>query len=82
MHASGERNDEASATILICGDSHSKSQQRMGVVVRRVLDVSDGTLLEKDAAAGDAELALVKDRLTTVFRGFAAETGPGWKEVA
>jgi two-component system chemotaxis sensor kinase CheA len=82
MHASGESNDEASATILICGDSHSKSQQRMGVVVRRVLDVSDGTLLEKDAAAGDVELVLVKDRLTTVFRSFELEAGPGWKEVA
>src|SRR2546430_10416497 len=51
MHASMDCSDKTSATILICGDPRSRSQKRMGVVVRRVLDVSDGTLLEKDASA-------------------------------
>jgi two-component system chemotaxis sensor kinase CheA len=72
--------EEASATVLICGQAGSKSGQRMGVVVRRVVDVSDGTLLDNDGVAGDAELALVNDRLTTIFRGM--EGKPGWREVA
>lgn len=72
--------DEVAATVLICGALGSKNGLRMGVVVRRVLDVSDGTLLEKDAAAGGVELALVKDKLTTLFRGF--EAAAGWREVA
>jgi two-component system chemotaxis sensor kinase CheA len=54
----------------------------MGIVVRKVLDVSDGTLLEKDAANGEMDLALVKERLTTIFRGFGAEAGKSWREVA
>jgi len=81
MDISSLHNEEAPATVLICGDAHSKPSQRMGVVVRRVLDVSEGTLLERDAA-GDDELALVKDRVTTIFRGFGVESAAGWKEVA
>ena len=54
----------------------------MGIVVRRVLDVSDGTLLEEDEANGETDLALVKDRLTTIFRGFGVEAGKNWREVA
>lgn len=81
MSVNGLPQTEASATILICGDTRSKSALRMGVVVRRVLDVSDGTLLERDAAAGGVELALVKEKLTTVFRGFGADTTE-WKDVA
>lgn len=80
LEAADAGDEEAAATVLICGESGSKSGNRMGVVVRRVLDVSDGTLLEKDTAGGDAELALVNDRLTTVFRGFTA--ADSWKEVA
>jgi two-component system chemotaxis sensor kinase CheA len=77
----GSVEEEASATVLICGDPQTRSS-RMGIVVRRVLDVSDGTLLEKDAANGEIDLALVKERLTTIFRGFGGLTGKSWKEVA
>jgi two-component system chemotaxis sensor kinase CheA len=76
-----EEEEEASATVLICGDPQTRSS-RMGIVVRRVLDVSDGTLLEKDAANGDIDLAMVKERLTTIFRGFGGLAGKSWKEVA
>jgi two-component system chemotaxis sensor kinase CheA len=75
------QDEEASATILICGDPQTTSS-RMGIVVRKVLDVSDGTLLEKEAATGEMDLALVKERLTTIFRGFGAVAGKRWREVA
>jgi two-component system chemotaxis sensor kinase CheA len=81
METIGSAEEEASATVLICGDPQTRSS-RMGIVVRRVLDVSDGTLLEKDAANGEIDLALVKERLTTIFRGFGGLTGKSWKEVA
>jgi two-component system chemotaxis sensor kinase CheA len=54
----------------------------MGIVVRKVLDVSDGNMLERDAANGEIDLALVNERLTTIFRGFAGEVGKSWREVA
>ena len=81
MDASGLQNEPASATVLICGDTGSKMTQRMGIVVRRVLDVSDGTLLDRGVASVDAELALVKDRVTTIFRDLDGEKA-GWREVA
>jgi two-component system chemotaxis sensor kinase CheA len=81
MDIPGLLNEHASATVLICGDAGSKIIQRMGVVVRRVLDVSEGALLERDVASVDIELALVKDRVTTIFRGFGGEKA-GWREVA
>jgi two-component system chemotaxis sensor kinase CheA len=81
METVATQDEEASATVLICGDPGAKSL-RMGIVVRRVLDVSNGTLLEKDAANGEIDLALVKERLTTIFRGFGAEAGKAWREVA
>jgi two-component system chemotaxis sensor kinase CheA len=46
------------------------------MVVRRVLDVSAGRLLAADAAASGDQLAMVKDRVTTVHRGFAQMAGP------
>jgi two-component system chemotaxis sensor kinase CheA len=46
------------------------------MVVRRVLDVSAGTLLGADAAASEEQLALVKNRVTTVHREFAQAGGP------
>jgi two-component system chemotaxis sensor kinase CheA len=56
------------------------------MVVRRVLDVSAGTLLGADAAACEEQLALVKDRVTMVHREFAQPVGgpptPALKEVA
>jgi two-component system chemotaxis sensor kinase CheA len=77
----GLPDEEASVTILICGDPQTNSG-RMGIVVRKVLDVSDGNMLERDAANGEIDLALVNERLTTIFRGFAGEVGKSWREVA
>lgn len=74
--------EEAAATVLICGDARVKGAPRLGIVVRRVLDVSDGTMLERDAANGDIDLALVKEKLTTIFRGFGAGSTDSWREVA
>jgi two-component system chemotaxis sensor kinase CheA len=82
MEAGESQGEDAAATVLICGDGRTESMQRIGVVVRRVLDVSTGTLLDRDAAAGGAELAMVKNKLTTIFRGFGAEQVAGWREVA
>jgi two-component system chemotaxis sensor kinase CheA len=77
-----KQGEEAAATVLICGDARAKGTPRLGVVVRRVLDVSDGTVLEKDAANGEVDLALVKEKLTTIFRGFGAGSADAWREVA
>jgi two-component system, chemotaxis family, sensor kinase CheA len=82
MEAIERQGEEAAATVLICGDARRKGEPRLGVVVRRVLDVSDGTMLEKDAANGGMDLALVKEKLTTIFRGFGDGSAESWKEVA
>jgi two-component system, chemotaxis family, sensor kinase CheA len=82
MESYKSQGEEAAATVLICGDAGAESVQRIGIVVRRVLDVSTGTLLEKDADIGGAKLALVKDRLTTIFTGFDTAIAKGWREVA
>jgi two-component system chemotaxis sensor kinase CheA len=76
-----EAGNDASVVVLICGDPQVRGT-RMGVVVRRVLDVSDGTLLDQEDANGEINLALVKERLTTVFRGIGPGAGRDWKEVA
>ena len=77
-----ERGGEASVTVLICGVSGKGEMQRTGMVVRRVLDVSGGTLIDKDAVTGEMELALVKEKLTMVHREFSVKAAPAWKEVA
>jgi two-component system chemotaxis sensor kinase CheA len=77
-----ERGGEASVTVLICGGSGKGEMQRTGMVVRRVLDVSGGTLIDKDAVTGEMELALVKEKLTMVHREFSVKVAPAWKEVA
>jgi two-component system, chemotaxis family, sensor kinase CheA len=71
--------EEITATVLICRGSGKSAMRRTGMVVRKVLDVSGGTLLEKD---GEMELALVKEKLTTIHREFDAKAAPEWKEVA
>ncbi len=73
---------DAAATVLICGDVRRGKRRRMGVVVRRVLDVSAGSRLEKDDVTGDMELAVVKEKLTTVHREFAEDVESELKEVA
>jgi two-component system chemotaxis sensor kinase CheA len=47
-----------------------------------VLDVSHGTLLERDEATDGVELALVKEKLTLVHREFGVKAKGGWQEVA
>jgi two-component system chemotaxis sensor kinase CheA len=82
LEATDGVNGEVAVTILICGDAREKTSSRMGVVVRRVLDVSDGTMLEKNATNGGLDLALVNEKLTTIFRGFNMGPAEPWKEVA
>jgi two-component system chemotaxis sensor kinase CheA len=61
----------ATVTVLICLRPDAQGARRVGMVVRRVLDVSPGTLLAADAAACKQQLAMVKNRVTTVHREFA-----------
>jgi two-component system chemotaxis sensor kinase CheA len=67
--------DGQTATVLICLRPEAHGVRRVGMVVRRVLDVSAGRLLAADAAASDEQLAMVKDRVTMVHRGFAQMAG-------
>ena len=82
LEAEQEGGEEVTATVLICRSSGKGAVRRTGMVVRRVLDVSGGTLLEKDDGTGELELALVKEKLTTIHREFDAKSAPEWKEVA
>jgi len=70
--------------VLICGNASLGGEQRVGMVVRQVLDVSTGTLLENDAMSDAAgmELALVKEKLTLVQRRFGTKATTAWQEVA
>jgi two-component system chemotaxis sensor kinase CheA len=67
--------DGATATVLICLRPEAHGVRRVGMVVRRVLDVSAGRLLAADAAASGEQLAMVKNHVTTVHRGFAQMAG-------
>jgi len=55
------------ATVLIC---MTREGRRMGVVVKTVVDVCAGELLPMDAAVCSSPLARIKEKLTTVHRGF------------
>jgi two-component system chemotaxis sensor kinase CheA len=86
LEVARQQGDETMVTVLICGRAHGGSEQRVGIVVRRVLDVSAGMVLERDDG-GDApgngmELALVKERLTVVQRDFGEKDSISWQEVA
>jgi two-component system chemotaxis sensor kinase CheA len=61
-------------TVLICLRAGAAETRRVGIVVRRVLDVTSGALLEKDAAMGDGRLAMVKERVTAMHLGYAGKT--------
>jgi two-component system chemotaxis sensor kinase CheA len=78
------RGEEVQATVLICGNASVSGDQRVGMVVRQVLDVSTGTLLDRDATDEGVgmELALVKEKLTVVQRRFGAKAATSWQEVA
>jgi len=82
MEAARQAGEEAMVTVLICGDANVGGAQRGGMVVRRVLDVSNGTLLDQDEATEGMELALVKEKLTLVHREFGVKAKAGWQEVA
>ena len=56
----------AEATVLICLRPGARGMKRMGVVVRRVLDVCAGTVLAADEALCAGQLAMVKERVTTL----------------
>jgi two-component system chemotaxis sensor kinase CheA len=74
------------ATVLICGERRVGGVRRSGRVVRRVLDVTAGTWLERGDLAegeiGDAGLALVNERVTAVCRGKNGVLRGGLREVA
>jgi two-component system chemotaxis sensor kinase CheA len=84
LEAVRQRGEEVLATVLICGDAGRVGEQRLGMVVRQVLDVSTGTPLEQDAVSDGTgmELALVKERLTVVQRRFGTRVATAWQEVA
>ena len=84
LDAARQRGEEILATVLICGDASRVAEQRVGMVVRQVLDVSAGTVLERDAVseAAGMELALVKEKLTLVCREFSMKATTAWQEVA
>lgn len=73
-----EGTGEVLATVLICAGVGARS--RKGMVVRRVLDVSTGAVLDRDETTGGMELAIVKEKLTTVHHDF--DSAAAWQEVA
>jgi two-component system chemotaxis sensor kinase CheA len=84
LEAMRKRGEEVQATVLICGDANMGGEQRVGMVVRQVLDVSTGTPVAEDPARDGAgmELALVKEKLTLVQRRFQTNARTAWQEVA
>jgi two-component system chemotaxis sensor kinase CheA len=82
MEAGEQKDEEALVTVLICANAGAGGRHRIGMVVRRVLDVSSGRMLEEDASTEGMELALVKEKLTMVHHQFGAKAAAGWKEVA
>ncbi|WP_433963921.1 chemotaxis protein CheA [Tunturiibacter gelidiferens] len=74
--------EETMVTVLICGDASVGGAQRGGMIVRQVLDVSTGTLIDQDEATQGMELALVKEKLTQVHREFGVKAKAAWQEVA
>ena len=74
---------ERTVTVLICqrpGRRPQDARQRMGVVVRRVIEVAGGDLMENKAEVSAERLAMVNERLTVVRDAFAASAA--LKEVA
>jgi two-component system chemotaxis sensor kinase CheA len=84
LEAARLRGEEVPATVLICGDASLGGEQRVGIVVRQVLDVSTGTLLDRETAGEGRgmELALVKEKVTLVQREFGGKATTAWQEVA
>jgi two-component system, chemotaxis family, sensor kinase CheA len=69
----GAKHAGAMATIVICLRPGVQPRRRVGMVVRRVLDVSEATPLAVNADLPGSPLAMVKSRVTTVHRDFAGQ---------
>ena len=67
------------ATVLICRRPGIHAAPRVGIVVRRVLDVAPGTVLPESAGMSSDWLAMVKGRVTAIHTEFA---GNAAQEVA
>jgi two-component system chemotaxis sensor kinase CheA len=71
--SAGKQEDRVgAATVLICLRPGPHGTRRAGIVVRRILDITAGKLLGEDIAGFSGQLAMVKDRVTTMHSGFAA----------
>lgn len=66
-----EATADAMATVLICLRPGAHAMRRMGIVVRRVLEVSAGTLLTANEDLYADQLAMVQHRVVAMHRGFA-----------
>jgi two-component system chemotaxis sensor kinase CheA len=80
-----EQDELRKATVLICLRPGPRGARRVGLVVRRVLDVSTGAELTTDDSVCDGQLAMVKDRVTPLHRLFPAASPaakPSLQEVA
>jgi two-component system, chemotaxis family, sensor kinase CheA len=82
MEAEQTRREDAEVTVLICGGAGGERRLRFGLVVRKVLDVTEGSLLEGDRAVDSMDLALVKEKLTVVQLDAELSTTAAWMEVA
>ncbi|HEY1963691.1 MAG TPA: chemotaxis protein CheA [Acidobacteriaceae bacterium] len=85
LEAGRQQGEELQATVLICGNTGFGGERRAaGIVVRRVLDVSTGKVLERETASDgtEMELVLVKEKLTLVRRELGARAAAAWQEVA
>jgi two-component system chemotaxis sensor kinase CheA len=72
---------EALATVLICQrPARNGGAQKMGIVVRRVVEVANGDMLESNAEICTERIAKVNERVTVVHEAFAA--GGRMREVA
>jgi two-component system chemotaxis sensor kinase CheA len=78
----GAGQEDAVVTVLICGGVDGERKLRFGMVVRKVLDVTEGALLEGDRAVNGMDLALVKERVTVVRSESELSKAAGWREVA
>lgn len=82
VEAAGAADDDATVTVLICSHADANGQRRTGMVVRRVLDVSSGKLINKEASIDGMDLALVREKVTVVHGQFGANGVAAWEEVA
>ncbi len=77
--------EEATVTVLICGQARGgQGRARLGMVVREVLDVASGELMERDVRVCAERLVMVNERLTVVHEAFCADEGESepWRKVA